>query len=183
MSMRRLPWYVIQTVVGREDHVRKLVLRATDLDERACFVPMIRVGVKREGKWLPAEQPLMPGYLIAETAQPERLAQALRRIDGFARLVQKDDVFAPLSDIDVRWIDSQTQGGSSAVAMSEGYIEAGVLHVTSGPLVGREAHIKKVDHRKKAAYLEIEAFGRTITAQLGIKITRTKECKKQKKIE
>lgn len=65
--------------------------------------------------------------------------------------------------------------------MSEGYVEDGKLHITSGPLEGREALVRKVNHRKKVAYLELEVNGKKIKAQLGIKITKKKECKKNRK--
>ena len=142
------------------------------------FVPKTRVGVKRGGKWLPGEEVLLPGYLIAVTADPSALAHALRRVRGFARVVSQDNAFVPLPEESVRWLEAQTQRGSAVVEMSEGYVEGGVLHVTSGPLVGREASVVKVNHRKKVAYLELEAFGRKITAQLGIRITRNRDCKK-----
>ena len=77
-------------------------------------------------------------------------------------------------------MDAQTNSGLAAVEMSEGYVEEGVLHVTSGPLKGREAYVVKVNHRRKIAYLELEAFGRKITAQLGIRITRNRTCKKKR---
>lgn len=200
---RGVPWYAVQVVAGREDHMRDLIAQAVRLEERAVcerardagedpeglpvaedvFVPKARVGVKREGKWLPGEKPLMPGYLVAVTRHPDALARALRRVGGLARVVRQDNVFVPFSEQGVRWLEDQTQRGKRAVPMSEGYVEDGLLHVTQGPLKGREAVIVKVDHRKKVAYLEVEAEGRRIKAQLGIRITRKPECKKKRKQE
>lgn len=155
---------------------------ASPIVER-LFVPKARVGVKQGGKWVQGEEVLLPGYLVAETARPDALSRALRRVGGFARVVRRGDVFEPMPEEAVRWVEAHTGGGSEAAEMSEGYVEDGVLHVTSGPLVGREASIVHVSHRKKVAYLELEAFGRTITAQLGINITRSKSCKKKQKRE
>lgn len=200
---RGAPWYAVQVVAGREDHMRELIIQAARLEERAVrerardagedpeglpiaedvFVPKARVGVKREGKWLPGEKPLMPGYLVAVTRHPDTLARALRRVGGLARVVRQDNVFVPFSEQGVRWLEDQTWRGGRAVPMSEGYVEDGRLHVTQGPLKGREAVIVKVDHRKKIAYLEVETEGRRIKAQLGIRITRKPECKKKRKQE
>lgn len=150
------------------------------------FVPKARVGVKRGGKWVPGEETLLPGYLIAVCRDPAALARAMRRAGGFARIVSQDNVFISLPEENVKWLEAQTQRGGAAVEMSEGYVEGGVLHVTSDPLVGREADVVRVNHRRKVAYLQIEAFGRTITAQLGIKIVRRKQkktCQKNLKTE
>lgn len=192
-------WHPIQVVAGREDHMRGEVLRAIALEERIAaeraeaqgrpeppaiarevFVPKARVGVKRGGKWLPGEETLLPGYLVAVTRDPARLAAALRRASGFARLVKQDNAFVPLSRDSVEWMERHTRRGAAAVEMSEGYVEGGTLHVTAGPLTGHEASVVKVDHRRKRAYLELEMFGRKVTAQLGIRITRNRDCKKKR---
>lgn len=192
-------WYAVQVVAGREDHMRDEVLQAVAIEERlvaervgtadklaatsivrTVFVPKARVGVKRDGKWLPGEETLLPGYLIAVTRDPSRLSGALRRVNGLARLVKQDNEFVPLSKESVEWMERYTRRGASAIEMSEGYVTHGTLHVTAGPLMGREANVVKVDHRRKRAYLELEMFGRTITAQLGIRITRNRECKKKR---
>lgn len=192
-------WHPIQVAAGREDHMCGEVLRAIALEERFAaeraeaagrpskgpivrevFVPKARVGVKQGGKWLPGEETLLPGYLVAVTRDPARLAFALRRANGLARLVKQDNVFVPLPRESVEWMERHTQRGAAAVEMSEGYVEGGTLHVTAGPLAGREANVVKVDHRRKRAYLELEMFGRKITAQLGIRITRNRDCKKKR---
>ncbi|WP_165056652.1 MULTISPECIES: transcription termination/antitermination NusG family protein [unclassified Adlercreutzia] len=199
--VRGVPWYVVQVRAGREDHARELIAEALKLEEKAMreraetegkqhaglpvaeevFVPKARVGVKRGDKWLPGEEVLMPGYLVAIARDPDALIRALRRTRGFVRVVRQDNVAVPLPEQSVRWLEEQTQRGKSAVAMSEGYIEDGKLHITSGPLAGREALVQKVNHRRKVAYLEIEAHGKKIKAQLGIKITKKKECKKKRR--
>ena len=46
------------------------------------------------------------------------------------------------------------------------------VEVIEGPLMGREGWISSVNHRKKVAYLKITAFGRTIHAQVGIRVVR-----------
>lgn len=192
----RKRWYAIQVMAGHEDRMCNEIARVVELqqrrfDERAAlreskaseivqrvFVPKMRVGVKRDGKWLPGEEVLMPGYLIAVTRNPDLLSLALRRVDGFAKLVSQDNVFVPLSNESVAWMERHTQSGKAAADMSEGYVEGGKLHVTSGPLMGQEALVVKVNHRKKVAYLEVEMFGRKVNAQLGIRITRNRNSAK-----
>lgn len=192
-------WYVVQVMAGREDHMRREILQAIELEERLAseraeaageaappaivhevFVPKARVGVNRDGKWLPGEEVLLPGYLIVIAEDPVRVSAALHRVEGFARVVRQDNVFVPLLSQSVEWLERQTRRGSDAAGMSEGYMQDDVLHVTAGPLVGREAQVVKVDHRKKRAYLEVEAFGRKVTVQLGLRITRNRDCKKNR---
>lgn len=190
------PWYVLQCMAGTEESIKRKVLQAVELVQRLeeqdallnnkpyntqailtdIFVPYMKVGKKDKasGKWVPTEETLLPGYLIAITDDPKRLHHALTRVDNFVRLVTQGDKFATLPSSSITWLEAHTNSGKQAVEMSEGYVEKGVLHITSGPLLGKEALVRKVNHRKKIAYLEIKAFGRTINAQMGIRITRNR---------
>lgn len=169
---RRAKWYAVQTVAGRERRACELLREAMGFASEACFVPLVRVGKKADSVWQAAEEPLMPGYFIVVANEPDAIAGALARVEGFARILKENNAFASLADGDVRWIAAQTGCGSYAMGMSEGYVQDGVLHVTSGPLLGKEAWVRKVNHRKKIAYVEFQAFGRTVKAQMGIRITR-----------
>ena len=51
-------------------------------------------------------------------------------------------------------------------------IEGDRIIVLKGPLVGREGWIRKINRRKRTAYLEIEMFGRTIQTKIGLGIVR-----------
>ena len=56
--------------------------------------------------------------------------------------------------------------------MSEGVIEGDRIVVLKGPLVNRTGWIRKINRRKRTAYLEIEMFGRTIQTKIGLGIVR-----------
>lgn len=121
---RSASWYVVQVMAGREDHARELIVQAVELEEKAVceraeaagklpcglpvaeeiFVPKARVGVKRDGKWLPGEETLLPGYLVAIARDPDALVRALRRVRGFTRMVRQGNVAVPCR--------SETSGGS-----------------------------------------------------------------------
>ena len=54
--------------------------------------------------------------------------------------------------------------------MSEGVIEGGTIKVLSGPLMGYEGSIQKIDRHKRLAYVEIKMLGRTTVVKLGLEI-------------
>ena len=54
--------------------------------------------------------------------------------------------------------------------MSEGIIEHSQVKVMSGPLMGKEGYIRKIDRHKRKAWLEMEMFGRTQSIQVGLEI-------------
>ena len=58
------------------------------------------------------------------------------------------------------------------IEMSEGVIEGDQVRITKGPLRHHEGWIKKINRHKRLAYLEIEMFGRTLEAKVGLGIVR-----------
>ena len=58
------------------------------------------------------------------------------------------------------------------VEMSSGIIENDRVRILSGPLMGMEGNIRRIDRHKRIAYLEIEMFGRTIEMKVGLEIIR-----------
>ena len=54
--------------------------------------------------------------------------------------------------------------------LSEGIIEGDRIIVTSGPLVGNEGSIRKIDRHKRLAYLEFDMFGQDVKAAVGLEI-------------
>ena len=176
-------WYAVQVETGREDASRDLIeqaARAADLEGafEELFVPKRRTLYKRSGELVEGEEPLFPGYLIA-VAKPrdaEGVAAALRRAPRFARLLAYDGVFTPLAADEVAWICAfaRREGPRRVVDMSEGHVEGGRVVVTSGPLVGREGLIRKIDRRKRTAYLRLRICGREVETKVGLSLVRKK---------
>ena len=156
-----------------------LVLRAAEAEGLAdafdeLFSPKRRTLSKVRGELVRGLEPLLPGYVIA-VACPDDLdavASALRRSPRFARLVGQGGAFVPLSDQEVAWICAFTQRGSRTVEMSEGFVEGGRVVVTAGPLVGKEALVRKVNHRKRTAEVEFSICGRRVTAKVGLNLVK-----------
>ena len=177
MSMTR--WYAVQVETGREDAACVLVLRAAEAAGLAdafdeLFSPKRRTLSKVHGKLVEGLEPLLPGYVIAvaRPADLDAVAEALRRTPRFARLVGIGGAFAPLSDQEVSWICAFTQRGDRTVEMSEGFVEGGRVVVTSGPLVGKEVLITKVNRRKRTAEVELSICGRKVTTKVGLSLVR-----------
>ena len=58
------------------------------------------------------------------------------------------------------------------VEMSSGIIENDRVRILSGPLMGMEGNIRRIDRHKRIAYLEIEMFGRTVEMKVGLENIR-----------
>ena len=167
-------WYVVQVATGQEQAAVDMICEAA-ADSPAlkeCFCPRYKTGEKHGGAWQTVEKVLFPGYIIVVTNQIERVEQGLRGVKAFTRLLGNDKAFVPLSKDEMAWIDAFTQKDDRTVQMSEGYVDGGKLVITAGPLLHHEGLIRKVNHRKKRAYLQVKMFGRLVNAEVGLSIKR-----------
>ena len=61
-------------------------------------------------------------------------------------------------------------GKEQTVEMSEGVIEQSRIRVYSGPLVGKERYISRIDRHKRRAFLEMPMFGERQKVRVGLEI-------------
>ena len=162
-------WYVVQVETGREQAACSDIQQAAEdvLDE--CFVSRFRTGVRQpDGTWQACDERLFPGYLICATSQVEELSDKLRGLKSLTKILGNDNACIPLTDDERAWVQKATQKGQRTVGESTGYMDDGKLVIVEGPLAGRESWVRKVNHRKRLAYLEMPMGGRTVRAQAGL---------------
>ena len=165
--------YVVQVIGGKEKHVLKLMQKLVEPNLiKECFIPQYEVMKRFRGEWRKCVEILLPGYLFVSTNQPDRVAFQLRRIPAFAKMLGNDDMFTPLNDQEVAFINAFTETNYRVVEMSEGVNEGDEIVVLKGPLMNQTGLIKKIDRHKRLAYLEIEMLGRKKTVKLGLEIVR-----------
>ena len=121
-----------------------------------------------KGEWHKRTERLTPGYLYVETSDVEKLALQLRRVPAFAKLLGNNEVFIPLNNDEVAWLNAFTGNDRRVIEMSEGIMEGSKVIVLRGPLMGHEAEIKRVDRHRRTAELEIRMLGRVKTIRLGL---------------
>ena len=83
-------------------------------------------------------------------------------------MAKNDKLFA-LTPEDVTCL-SFFMGKTGVFPMSQGIIVDGRLTILSGPLVGEEDKIIKVDRHKRRAWLQIKLFGKPYTVVVGLEI-------------
>ena len=160
-------WYVIWTSTGLEGKALNAV-RALPYQNRS-FIPRRVIQMKKNGKWETVEKPLFPGYFFVDTEDVEKLAEEVRKIEGFNQILTTEKAYFPLYEKDATFID-KLYNGKGLFDISEGIIEGDKIVVTSGPLKGQEGMIKKVDRHKRLAYLEFAMFDQTIKVSVGLEI-------------
>ena len=166
-------WYVIQVTGGKEKSTLFLIEKIVDASAYGeCFIPSYKAKKHLRGEWQVVEQPVAPGYLFVSTEAPERLAQELKKINAFARILGDGSRFYPLQDGEDQVLQAFTQSGSRALEISEGYINGDKIVITAGPLMGCEAKISNINRHKRIATLNLEMCGRMVEMRAGLEIVR-----------
>ena len=160
-------WYVVWTSTGSERRAMEAI--KDDPLSKRCFIPRRAVQIRKNGQWIRQEKPLFPGYFFVDTDNAEELSDQVRKIEGFNKLLTVEKEFCPLYGRDADMIED-LYGKDGLFDLSEGIIEGDRIIVTSGPLVGNEGSIKKIDRHKRLAYLEFDMFGQDVKAAVGLEI-------------
>ena len=185
--MRKAGWYVVQVLTGHEGQACEAIARTCAQAEalqaaehpelgvrepllQECFSPTFTHRLKFHGEWRDVQRPLIPGYVIAVTADPDKLRQLLRATPGFTKLLVFGETYQPLRDEERGWIEAATRPQERVVPISVGYREGDSLVVTEGPLKGHEALVKRIIRKKSLAVLELHAGGKRITATVGLAV-------------
>ena len=175
--MAKVDWYVAQVQTGKEDRTCLAIERACeDCYVRGeplvteCFSPTFVHRLKYSGEWRDVEKPLLPGYVVAVTSNPEELARRLNKVPSFTKLLTMAESFVPLREDERAWIDGFTKPGDRVVPISIGHRVGDVVVVTEGPLKGREAMITQIIRKKCLAVLELHVGGKNVTTTVGLAV-------------
>ena len=148
----RSRWYVLHVPQGAEaPTAEKLnrILGGTCLAR--AFALRKECWMKRRGEWFLVTKPMWPQYLFAESGDAAALVDALRTLSFRVEPAGLEGRgVVPLDDGVRAWLEASADS-TWCVRSSVAEIVGGELRVTSGPLVGQEARVLRVDRHKRTA--------------------------------
>lgn len=168
-------WYVIQVRSRKEEYIaskcKSLISKDVLTD---CFIPKYKKMKKYRGKWHNVEEVLFSGYVFLVSNNVEHLFQELKKIPDLTKLLGNDgtDIYS-IQKGEVAFLNKFIKA-DHILDMSIGYIEGDRVIVNSGPLIGYEGLIRKIDRHKRIAYLDIQLFDQTTTVKVGLEIVSKK---------
>lgn len=151
----RRRWYLVHAP-GREqatcDKVRRLM--PSDLLDDA-FVMRKERWRKYHGEWRLYPVPMYQEYFFVVTKDALALDRELAKLTFPARIAKTDGRhLAPLSASAQEWYEGALDG-QRVIRSSTAVIEGGVLRVRSGPLVGQEDRVVKVDRHRRLCFVDV----------------------------
>lgn len=165
-------WYVVRVRIGAEDNVKQRCLEQISPEIlKECYVFHYEENRNICGECVVREKVLFPGYifLVTDSVKNKKLEWELWHMKGAIGLLEMEDGLAVLCDEEVDFLVA-VSGYKQTIELSEGIIEQSMVKVYSGPLVGQEKYIRKIDRHKKKAFLEVPMSGKVRKMQMGLEI-------------
>lgn len=170
-------WYALFVLDGSEDEIVRQIGTMDKNGDFRPFAPKI-ASVFRSGRRAVKEyRTMFPGYVFLETERsPEETVRALKPfLDNSSLIIRmlkygnEHEIALDRKDCELlnRLLDDR-----KCLEMSTGIIEGDRVFVESGPLVGMESTIKRIDRHKKTATIEFECMGRVQRVKVGLDIVR-----------
>lgn len=160
-------WYVLHVLTGKEIDVKKVLLR--DLSKQNILVPQKTIKERKDGQWHMATKTLFPGYVFVKVFMD---AEMYYRLDGIPSVIRiLGDVNGPKPVLDDEmYIVLRLSGDGEPLGISRIYCEGSKVKVSSGPLVGLEGQIVKVDARRYRAKVNLTLMGEPRIVEMGIEL-------------
>lgn len=164
-------WYAVQVMSGKEEETRFLCESLLRDDAcNGCFVISCDRDKKYNGKWHRDSNIMFPGYIFIDTDYPKMVYEELKSIPRLTKILGRDnDYFLSINIKEKLFLESLIDE-KFHLKMSNGLIIGDSIIVTNGPLMGKEAMIKKIDRHKRTALISVEMFGRAIELKVGLEI-------------
>lgn len=164
-------WYLLRIPQGREASVcaeLKRLLPEEVLTD--AFVLRKERWMKRQGRWFLEAKNMYWGYAFAISPDAVGLAKAISGLTLPVELVGSESKsWAPLADEVASWYEAVTDG-SHVIRSSTAVIVDGVLHVQSGPLVGMESRIAKIDRHRRRCQVRVGDGDSSFTEQAALDV-------------
>lgn len=163
-------WYVVQVRTGTEEKIKiQCEKNIKEVVLERCFIPYYEERRRIRGEWVTLRKVLFSGYVFVITEKLTELYRDLKSVIGLTKLIGTGKEIVALTEEEIQFLQ-RIGGEEQVVEMSEGIIEQSQVKVISGPLMGMEGYIRKIDRHKRKAWLELEMFGRNQMIELGLEV-------------
>lgn len=163
-------WHVIRVDSGREDEALFFMQEVLELSELGrAFIPKVVRKRKLKDGWHDRYYPFVPGYIFFETDDPVRLFFELKKVPKRTTILRIDDEMLRVEPEEEKFIRSFFSS-RDVVEVSTAHKEGDRVIIDSGPLIGKEAIIKKINAHKRTAVISTDMFGRTMELSVGIEV-------------
>lgn len=178
--MEQHRWYAIQTTAGHENKVKSLILRKIEQDPRAAsdrlirqaMVPTQEVVEIKNGKKVPVERKLYPGYVLVEMAWNQETAHVINSIQGVIKFVNHGlggptkEPMALRQDEVNRLLGIADEREEEAPVEEIPFLIGQAVAITEGPFTDFSGTVEEVMSDKGKVRVSVSLFGRPTSVEL-----------------
>ncbi len=168
-----MSWYAIFVETGFEEEVclniDKLKVLGIGEIQYNLLVPKRKIYERKRGIRRTVVKNMFPGYVLLETNKINEFYIHVRSIPHIIKFLKSSYYFLEVSINEITQIISMTDK-KGFINISQALVINDKIHITEGPLLGREGIIKKIDKRKGRAKVEFIISNNALLIDLGIDI-------------
>jgi transcriptional antiterminator NusG len=174
MSENNMKWYVVKTISGKEEKVKKYIQRELELNNMNKFVsqmliPTEKVYQIKKGKKVNKERNFFPGYILLEANLFAELIHLIRNLTGVITFLgatrggaplplRKQEVNRILGKVDELALENEE--------VNIPYVVGEAIKVIDGPFNGFNAVIEQINEEKRKLQVMVKIFGRKTPLEL-----------------
>lgn len=167
-------WYAIQTTSGHENKVRSLIQRKIDADPRApeerpirqALVPTQEAIEVKNGKKVPVERKIFPGYVLVEMTMNQDTLHVVNGIQGVIKFVGHDRLPMPLRPEEVNRLLGIAEAEEAAPREEIPFTVGQAVQITEGPFTDFSGSVEEVMADKGKVRVSVSLFGRPTSVEL-----------------
>ena len=174
-------WVILFVRTGSEEKLVRLLRDNLNVNEYQPFLPIKEMAHRSRGVISKKRKLLFPGYVFIKTGiETGLIAEKLKSDLTNATRKWHEDIYSILhygndkNDVAIRQKErlywERLFDADFCVTGSVGFIEGDIIMITSGPLVGMESRIKKINRHKREALVEMEVMGAVREVRLMLEI-------------
>lgn len=172
-------WYIFWVLTGHERQVEKRIMEQLSDEDIVPFIPLWESLFRRAGKVKRELNIMFPGYVFIESDLEskefrQRTLQIIRTSNDIIRILS----YSSSDDIAVREDERAALlrlcNDDHCIESSMGFIEGDEFYIKSGPMVGMESVIKKINRKKMEGSFEMKFAGEIRKFTVGLDLLRKK---------
>ncbi len=166
-----MPFFSAQIWTGDEEKFLSLARRAGLPANLQLIWPRRSLRIRRRGIWRDSLAPIFPSYVfIKADAIDADVYGKLRKTPGFVRFLQSNENIVPMEKKDQELLVHFLDFGEIVHKSLAVFDRDKRIRIVSGPLMGLEGRIVKVDRRKGRAKVKLELYTNSFDVDFGFEV-------------
>lgn len=166
-----MKWYVLNTMVGSEEKVKKLIELAVERSGMQdmfgeIFIPSERLMSVKDGKKKELKKKVFPGYIIIEMELTNETQNLIRGVKGVGPFVGAKNKPVPLGDDDIKKLKEESEDRKTALKPKITFTMGEKVRIIDGPFASFTGMIDNVMAEKSKLRVMVSIFGRQTPVEL-----------------